>query len=133
MTTKAIKYTHSHHPEDYFGPELYDTAEEALSDALDEYVDDEFVYVAEAHSVKIGDYVTDQIAASLMDMVDEQSWAEHEDDNANLTVTSKDQLTDLTERLKQTLNAWADDHGLHPDYTAVKNVRKFGRDGKEIL
>lgn len=64
-----MKYSHSDNEETFYGQ--FDTHAEALVDALSEYGDADFVYVAEAHQRTIGQYLNQHHVETLLEAMAE--------------------------------------------------------------
>lgn len=79
------------------------------------------VYEGDAVPWKAGDFSDGFPVDSLMERAYDEA-GEHAGDWPDCT---KEQETDLEQRIKDVVNQWADDHGLQPKFCRVDNVREI--------
>ena len=146
-----MKYSHSDNEELFHGQ--FDTHEEALADALSEYADADFVYVAEAHQRTIGHYINEYRIENLLESMAEAAGEEvgecaedwlappgiqrkkdesKEDYQVRVEAWRKakaDRLAFLLDGFRIVLETWATDAGEQPSFWHVGNANCYDMNG----
>jgi hypothetical protein len=155
-----VKYAHSDN-EEVFRSGEYDTLEQALADALDEYDDGAF-WVCEVEKRTIGEYLDTHDVESILERLAEQAGEEcgevaedwlsgppspqraylvaglepAEEYNAKVIKWRQDKaewLAPLVDGFRAVLEAWATEHGEQPGFWHAENSRQYTREEAEAI
>lgn len=103
----------------------YTELEDAIRDKFDDLSikvgDVVTIYEGDAILWKAGDFADGFPLDTLSNHAYDEA-GEYADEWPNCT---KEQEADLTQRLKDVVNQWADDHGLQPQFYHVENVKEL--------
>jgi hypothetical protein len=114
---------YSSNEEDYKHTDIEDAIAEVFDDTEIKVGAVRLVWEGDAVTRKAGDYLPKRhlgVVEQLTDNAYEECGEYAENWLSKITV---DQEQDLRDRIANAINAWADDHGLHPTFGTVENVR----------
>ena len=109
--------------EEYFNhTEIEDAVREAFDYVGAQPGDIRTIYEGTTKEFKAGDFAP----RYMEEMLAEQAYDDGGEYAENwLSGLRPEQKEDLAKRIKEAINAWADDHALHPTFYGVENVREI--------
>jgi len=106
----------------------FDSPEEALEDVWNEsgpYAREHIIYQGEVNIKKASAYVTHYSVNAIIDSMEENAYDQLGEERKVWPNSTLEQITDLANRLKVLIDAWADEHGLQPTFGEVKNIKQI--------
>jgi len=116
-----VRKCYSINNEDFIFSELCDAIIEAFDLQSVSVGDVVTVYEGDAIQCKAGDFGYSGVCAMLDDAYDQAG----DSSEGYLKNVTKEQEVDLLSRLTNTINQWADDYGLQPDFCKVENIKEI--------